>query len=93
VVTTKHVLVANVFVNVPLNIRFNRTLTEDRWDSWVSLLRKLMNVHLTDEPDSFNWNLTTTGIFSIKSMYADCLNGHTVFLKKILVEHKDTTQN
>jgi hypothetical protein len=41
-----------------------------------------MNVHLTDEPDSFNWNLTTTGIFSIKSMYADCLNGHTVFQKK-----------
>jgi hypothetical protein len=69
---------------VPLNIRFNRTLTGDRWNSWVSLLRRLMNVHLSDEPDSFKWNLATTGIFFVKSMYADYMNGHTVFLKKYL---------
>jgi hypothetical protein len=43
-----------------------------------------MNVHLSDEPDSFKWNLTSTGIFSVKSMYADYMNGHTVFLKKYL---------
>jgi hypothetical protein len=52
-----------------------------------------MNVHLSDEPHGFKWNLTTTGIFSVKSMYADYMNGHTVFLKKILVEDKGTTQN
>jgi hypothetical protein len=76
--------VSDVLSNVPLNIRFNRTLTGERWNSWVSLLRILMNVNLSDEPDSFKWNFTTTGIFSIKSMYADYMNGHTVFLKKYL---------
>jgi hypothetical protein len=43
-----------------------------------------MNVYLSDEPDSFKWNLTTKGIFSVKSMYVDYMNGHTVFLKKKL---------
>jgi hypothetical protein len=31
--------------------------------------------------------------FSLKPMYADYMNGHMVFLKKILVEDKGTTQN
>jgi hypothetical protein len=43
-----------------------------------------MNVHLNDEPDRFKWHLTTTGSFLVKSMYADIMNGHTVFLKKYL---------
>jgi hypothetical protein len=43
-----------------------------------------MNIHLNDEPDRFKWHLTTTGLFTVKSMYADCMNGHTIFLKKYL---------
>jgi hypothetical protein len=62
---TKHVLVADVLSHAPLNIRFNRTLTRDRWNSWVSLLRRLMRVNLSEEPDSFKWRLTTTGIFPL----------------------------
>jgi hypothetical protein len=81
---SKNVLVADVLSHAPLNIRFNRMLIGDRWDSWVSLLRRLMVVNLSDEPDSFKWRLTTTGIFSVKSMYADYMNGHTAFLKKYL---------
>jgi hypothetical protein len=77
--TTKNVLVADVLGNVPLNIRFNRMLTGDRWDAWISLVRRLMAVHLSNEPDSFAWKLSSTGIFSVKSLYADYLNGHTVF--------------
>jgi hypothetical protein len=80
--TTKNVLVADVLGNVPLNIRFNRILTGDRWDAWISLVRRLMAVHLTNEPDSFVWKLSST------SLYADYLNGHTVFLKKYLWKMK-----
>jgi hypothetical protein len=50
---TKHVLVAEVLSNVPLNIIFHRTLTGEKWNSWVSLLRRLININLSDEPDSF----------------------------------------
>jgi hypothetical protein len=45
--------VADVLSNVPLNIRFKRTLTGERWNSWVSLVRRLMHVNLSDKPDSF----------------------------------------
>jgi hypothetical protein len=78
---TKHVLVTDVLSNVQLNIRFNRTLTGERWNSWVTLLRRLISVNLSDESDNFKWSLTTTCIFSVKSMYADYMNGHTLFLK------------
>jgi hypothetical protein len=41
-----------------------------------------MNINPSDEPNSFKWCLTTTGIFTIKSIFANYINGHTVFLKK-----------
>jgi hypothetical protein len=38
----------------------------------------------SDEQDKFVWNLTTSGVFSVKSMYEDLMNDHTVFLRKYL---------
>jgi hypothetical protein len=43
-----------------------------------------MNVTLQDQTDSFVWNLTTTGLFTVKSMYEDLMNDHTPFLRKYL---------
>ena len=43
-----------------------------------------MMVNLTDEPDRFVWKLTTTGLFSVKSMYEDLMNDHTPYLRKYL---------
>jgi hypothetical protein len=43
-----------------------------------------MAVRLTDDPDNFVWKLTTSGLFTVKSMYADLMNGHTVFLRKYI---------
>jgi hypothetical protein len=45
---------------------------------------RLMNINLNDEPDRFKWRLTTMGIFRVKSMYANIMNGNTVFLKTYL---------
>jgi hypothetical protein len=84
IVRTKNILVADVLNQTLLNIRFNRVLIGDKWDAWIHLVSRLMNVNLNDEPDRFKWNLTTTGIFTVKSVYADIMNGHTVFLKKYL---------
>ena len=52
--------------------------------SWLHLCRRLMMVQLSDEQDKFVWNLTASGVFSIKSMYEDLMNDHTVFLRKYL---------
>jgi hypothetical protein len=65
------VLVADVLNETPLNIRFNRVILGDKWDAWIPLVSRLMNVQLNDELDRFKWRLTTTGSFSVKSMYVD----------------------
>jgi hypothetical protein len=47
-----------------------------------------MDINLTAEPDRFVWRLTTSGVFTVKSMYLDYLNGHTKFLKKYIWKMK-----
>ena len=43
-----------------------------------------MMMQLNDEPDRFVWKPTSSGIFSVKSMYEDLMNDHTPFLRKYL---------
>jgi hypothetical protein len=43
-----------------------------------------MTVNLVNEQDKFVWNLTTSGTFTVKSMYEDLMNDHTPFLRKYL---------
>jgi hypothetical protein len=64
----------------------------DKWDAWVHLVSRLMNVHLSDGPDRFKWHLTPTCSFLVKSMYADVMMGIMYFLKEF-VENKGSTKN
>jgi hypothetical protein len=60
IVRTKEVLVADVLSQNPLNIRFNKNLVGEKWDAWIHLVTRLMNIHLNDEPNRFKWYITTT---------------------------------
>jgi hypothetical protein len=80
----KEVLVADVMSHNPLNIEFRRSLTEKKWASWLHIVRRLMDIQLSGDQDSFVWNLTPSGVFSVKSMYLDYMNGHTVYLRKYI---------
>jgi hypothetical protein len=84
IVINKNKRVAEVLNNNPLHITFRRVLRGERWEAWLHLVSQIMNVQLSDEPDKFIWNLTTSGKFSVKSLYADYMNGHTVFLRKYI---------
>jgi hypothetical protein len=84
IVQRRNVLVADVLAQTPLNIGFRRSLTGNMWTQWLHLCQRLMMVHLSDNPDQFTWKLTTTGIFTVKSLYLDQMNGHTRFLHKYL---------
>ena len=84
VVRHKNVRVANGLASVPLNIVFTRRIVGDKWTAWLHLVERITQVSLSDEPDVFRWSLTTTGTFTVKSLYADFLNGHTRFLWKYL---------
>jgi hypothetical protein len=84
IVRRRNVLVSDVLIGNPLNIEFRRNLSNDRMDVWLLLLQRLIRINLSADPDIFVWKLTTSGIFSVKSMYADIMNGHTVFLRKYI---------
>ena len=68
----------------PLNLGFRRALTRDKWDAWSHLCHRLMNVHLGDTPVMFVWRLTSSGVFTVKSMYEDLMNEHARFLRTYL---------
>jgi hypothetical protein len=38
-------------------------MRDDKWDSWLNLVQRLMSVQLTNEPDRFKWRLTISGVF------------------------------
>ena len=84
IVQRKNVYVSNVLSRSPLNITFKRALIGDKWDAWSHLCHRLMEVQLSDTPDSFVWKLMNNGKFTVKSMYEDLMNGHTRFLSKYL---------
>jgi hypothetical protein len=73
---------ANTIKEDGLNISFRRNLAGDRWLSWLDLVERLMDIHLTDEKDAFIWKLTESSQFSVRSLYAELLNGNTKFLRK-----------
>ena len=83
IVQCKNVTVAHVLGHSPLNIEFRRTLTGDKWTSWLKLVERLMSVTLSNDDDLFQWKLTTTKKFTVSSMYSDLMHGHTPFCVSI----------
>jgi hypothetical protein len=84
----KQVSVASVLNQTPLNITFWRILTENRWRLWLQLVQRIMTIQLNDEKDVFVWGLTTSGVFTVKSMYLDLLDDDTKYLKKYIWKMK-----
>jgi hypothetical protein len=80
----KDITIANVFSHSPLNISFAWTFRRDNWLLWLNLVQRLMEINLVNKPDKFSWSLTTSRVFSVNSMYADYMSGHTRFLRKYI---------
>ena len=51
---------------------------------WFHLVEKLMSVNLSDEPDTLRWKITQSGMFLVKSYYAELMNDNTRYLRKYL---------
>ena len=85
----KQVSVSSVMSHAPPpNIGFRRALTGNKWERWLHLVSRLMEVQLSQQPDVFTWGLTTSGEFTVKSLYVDLMNDHTVFLRKYIWKMK-----
>jgi hypothetical protein len=53
IVRHKNVLVSTVLAQTPINITFRRGLNEHKYNEWLNMCHKLMNVNLTTEQDKF----------------------------------------
>uniref|UniRef100_A0A453M4Q8 Uncharacterized protein n=1 Tax=Aegilops tauschii subsp. strangulata TaxID=200361 RepID=A0A453M4Q8_AEGTS len=73
IVQCRDAYVATVLQSTPLNIQFRRTLAGNRWEAWLHLVRRLMDVQLSQQPDKLRRKLTQNGVFSVKSMYVDII--------------------
>ena len=51
---------------------------------WSHLFLRLTQVTLNNVPDVLKWSLNQNGQFTVKSMYEDLMNGHTIYLQKYL---------
>uniref|UniRef100_A0A453NP52 Uncharacterized protein n=1 Tax=Aegilops tauschii subsp. strangulata TaxID=200361 RepID=A0A453NP52_AEGTS len=74
IVQHKEDYVGAVFQTIPLNIQFRRALVGERWNAWLHLVRRLIDVQLSDLPGSMQWTLTKNGVFTVKSFYVDLIN-------------------
>ena len=70
--------IATVLQSNPLDIQFRKTLAGNRWEAWLHLVRRLIDVHLSQHPDQLHWKLTKNGVFSVKSMYLDIINSGSI---------------
>ena len=43
-----------------------------------------MEIQITDEPDVFGWNLTTSGFFTVRSLYQYFMRDHADFSKNFI---------
>ncbi|KAE8786750.1 hypothetical protein D1007_39331 [Hordeum vulgare] len=74
IVQRKEAYVVIILQTTPLNIRFRRSLVRKRWNVWLHLVCRLMEVQLFDRANTIHWKLTTSGRFLVKSMYAHLIN-------------------
>uniref|UniRef100_A0A453QG38 Uncharacterized protein n=1 Tax=Aegilops tauschii subsp. strangulata TaxID=200361 RepID=A0A453QG38_AEGTS len=54
--------------------QFRRALVGERWTAWMHLVRRLIHVQLSDQPDSTRWKFARNGVFTVKSFYMDLVN-------------------
>ena len=50
----------------------------NRWEEWLHLVSRLMEVQLSQQPDKLRWKLTRSGEFTVKSMYVDVINSRSI---------------
>jgi hypothetical protein len=80
----KSATVASVFETVPLNVSFQRALVGENLRLWHLLVLRVAQVELCGENDMFKWDLSVTGLFSVRSMYRALLNNNHVTYNKTL---------
>ena len=84
IVRDPHATVANVMATRPLNISFRRALMDNKLVEWLNLVSQIAHIDLVDRLDSFRWNLTKSGLFTVRSFYLHLIDTHPPFRHKMI---------
>ena len=84
IVQDRHATVSKVLATRLLNISFRRALVDKKLLEWLNLVAQISNVELVDGLDYFRWNLTKSGLFSVRSLYLHLIDTPPPFLHKKL---------
>ena len=79
-----HASVAHVMASRPLNISFRRVLVDNKLVEWQNLVAQIVNVELVDGSDTFRWNLTKFGLYTVRSYYLHLINNQPPFQHKMI---------
>jgi hypothetical protein len=69
--------ISQVWDGETLMLSFTRTVSENLLNLWFDLVGIMEEVSLTDEPDHIIWSFSSTGKYSVQSLYA-IINNHGV---------------
>ncbi|XP_020167293.1 uncharacterized protein [Aegilops tauschii subsp. strangulata] len=67
--------VAEAFASTPPTIYFKRELNGQEQTSLAALLQLIGPINLADEPDTVSWALTSSGKFTVNSLYRKLCRG------------------
>lgn len=65
----KSITIAEAMSSFPPNFSWRRQLYGSNLVDWISLLSRIEGLELSHDRDTFYWNLTPNGKFSVKSFY------------------------
>ena len=84
VVHDPHATVAKVMATRPLNLYFRRALVDIKLVQWQNLVGQIAHVQLVSGSDTFRWNLTKSGSFTVRSLYLHLLDRQPPFRHKMI---------
>ena len=67
-----------------LNLYFRRALVDNKLVEWQNLVAQIAHVQLVDGSDTFRWNLTNSGSFTVRSFYLHLLDSQPPFRHKMI---------
>jgi len=79
IVRDSHATVAKVMATSPLQVSFRRALVDNKLLEWQNLVAQIAHVNLVDEPDNFNWNMTTSRSYTVRSLYLHLIDRNPPF--------------
>ena len=84
IVRDPHATVAKVMAKRPLNLSFRRALVDNKLVEWHNLVAQINHVELVEGSDTFRWNLTKSGLYSVRSLYLHLIDTQPPFQHKMI---------